>query len=121
MHKRGDYFGERALLADEPRTATVTVTSSTVRVLALDHESFSLLLGPLAELMHEFKENKHTRRVKRRASSAASHLGRGTVVMQTKKFNSVVDYEDLAKVGLLGNGGFGCVELFQHTKTGDTY
>eukprot|EP00913_Durusdinium_trenchii_P001865 g1726.t2 len=43
------YFGERALLNDEPRAATVRVVSKDAKALALDKEAFDLLLGPLEE------------------------------------------------------------------------
>jgi CRP-like cAMP-binding protein len=45
----GDYFGERALLLNEPRAATVIVTSEEVTCLVLDRDQFEMLLGPLKE------------------------------------------------------------------------
>ena len=46
----GEYFGEQALLKDEPRAATVkTLTRCTL--LALDRYSFNQLLGPLRNLI----------------------------------------------------------------------
>jgi cGMP-dependent protein kinase len=114
---RGAYFGERALLSEEPRTATVTVKSANVRVLALDQESFNLLLGSLQDLMKDSMENKAPQR--NRAKSAAW----GTIIAgpPQKKISNVIEFEDLQKIGLLGNGGFGCVELVKNAKTGETY
>ena len=43
------YFGERALLNNEPRAATIRVTSKGAKALALDKEAFDLLLGPLED------------------------------------------------------------------------
>jgi cGMP-dependent protein kinase len=46
----GGYFGERALMTNEPRAATITAVKPTT-LLALDKEEFQKLLGPLQELL----------------------------------------------------------------------
>ncbi|KAF0682462.1 Aste57867_25414 [Aphanomyces stellatus] len=46
----GDYFGERALMTDEPRAATV-IAKTEVQVMALDRQVFISVLGPLQELI----------------------------------------------------------------------
>jgi len=50
-YRSGDYFGELALLNNEPRKASVVVTSATAKVLSLDRKSFTKMLGPLQELL----------------------------------------------------------------------
>lgn len=47
----GTYFGERALLNDEPRAATILASTSQVTCLTLDRASFNQVLGPLASLL----------------------------------------------------------------------
>ncbi|CAE8618611.1 unnamed protein product [Polarella glacialis] len=47
----GDYFGELALLKDQPRAASVQVTSDTAKLLVLDRRSFKKMLGPLQDLL----------------------------------------------------------------------
>ena len=54
-YKAGDYFGERALLTNEPRAANVTVTSSTLKCYRVDREVFEVELGPLQKLMQTEK------------------------------------------------------------------
>lgn len=48
----GEYFGERALLVDEPRAANV-VALEEVECLALDREAFSKHLGSLRDIMNK--------------------------------------------------------------------
>ncbi len=51
MHyKVGDYFGERALIKNEPRAANV-IAKTKCTVVSLDRHSFKRLLGPLEDLL----------------------------------------------------------------------
>ena len=47
----GDYFGELAMLKDQPRAATIKVTSDSATILSMDRDTFKRLLGPLEHLM----------------------------------------------------------------------
>ncbi|CAG9328923.1 unnamed protein product [Blepharisma stoltei] len=46
----GDYFGELALIRNEPRAANVIATSR-LRCVSLDRHSFKRMLGPLEEIL----------------------------------------------------------------------
>jgi cAMP-dependent protein kinase regulator len=46
----GSYFGERALIKDEPRAATVSAVVPS-KCLAMDRAAFLRLLGPINELL----------------------------------------------------------------------
>ena len=46
----GDYFGERALMKNEPRAANIIATT-TLQVVALDRHSFKRLLGPMEDIL----------------------------------------------------------------------
>lgn len=48
--KEGAYFGERALITDEPRAATITAVVDS-KCLAMDRAAFLRLLGPITELL----------------------------------------------------------------------
>lgn len=50
-YKAGDYFGELALLKNQPRAASVVVESSNARVLVLGRQSFTKMLGPLQHIL----------------------------------------------------------------------
>ena len=51
QYKAGDFFGERALLTNEPRAANVIATTA-MKVATIDRESFMRLLGPLETILH---------------------------------------------------------------------
>ena len=55
-----DYFGELALLKNEPRAANVMVTSEKVEVAFIDRASFKRLLGPLEDILKRNTERYET-------------------------------------------------------------
>lgn len=59
-YKAGDYFGERALLKNEPRAATIEVTSEQCKLMMLDRKSFNRMLGPIDEILMRNMENYKT-------------------------------------------------------------
>lgn len=89
---KADFFGERALLEDEPRAASIRAVSSKVVVYALDRESFLSVVRPA---------------VKTEAT------GGGDVVEYR--------LEELQELGLLGCGGFGSVTLVRNGKMSNTF
>lgn len=56
----GDYFGEMALLRDEPRTATVTARTA-CDFLTLNRKQFDKLLDEAPGIRHEFEEQMSLR------------------------------------------------------------
>ncbi|CAE7870483.1 for, partial [Symbiodinium necroappetens] len=80
-----------------------------LQTLVVDKESFEILLGSLQELTRRGKDG--TGSVKKPvtvAPSAAASFGK-------------IKFKDLKKLGLLGCGGFGAVEMVEHLNTGETY
>jgi cAMP-dependent protein kinase regulator len=47
----GHYFGERALLTNENRAASIVVTSPECTVLTIQRETFNRLLGNLGDIL----------------------------------------------------------------------
>lgn len=103
------FFGEKALLNNEQRAATIRVTSSNATALCVDKLSFEMLLGPLKELQERGKDG--TAKVEK-ASAGGAPEGR--------QFG-LINRKDLKRLGLLGCGGFGAVEMVEHVKTSETY
>lgn len=83
-----NFFGERALLTDEPRAATIIATTPKVRVLALDREHFLSVVHP-------------------------DELGGGMSPKAMVKY----ELRALKQIGLIGCGGFGTVTLQRCTLT----
>jgi cAMP-dependent protein kinase regulator len=52
----GDYFGELALLKNEPRAANV-IAKTKLKVVTLDRHSFKRLLGPIENMLMRNIEN----------------------------------------------------------------
>lgn len=50
QYQKGDYFGERALIKNEPRAANV-IAKSDITVLCLDRHMFKRMLGPIEEIL----------------------------------------------------------------------
>jgi len=52
-YKAGDYFGELALLKNQPRAASIYVESPSAKVLCMSRTSFTKMLGPLQEILQK--------------------------------------------------------------------
>ncbi|XP_063821702.1 cGMP-dependent protein kinase, isozyme 1-like [Ostrinia nubilalis] len=98
--RRGDYFGEQALLHEDRRLATVTAQPPGVECLTLERGPFTELLGDLDEL-----------RLKRHTVPRPSQQSKTSQVRSEFEY---VELKDLEIVGTMGVGGFGRVELVQY-------
>ncbi|CAH1794635.1 unnamed protein product [Owenia fusiformis] len=107
MLKRGDYFGEKALLSEDRRTANVIALPPGVECLTVDRDSFNTLIGDLNEL-REKDYGDEARGAQRNSTESNDYEGR-----QLEDEYSPIKLEDLEVVVTLGMGGFGRVELVQ--------
>ncbi|CAG4981280.1 unnamed protein product [Parnassius apollo] len=98
--RRGDYFGEQALLHEDRRLATVTALPPGVECLTLERGPFTDLLGNLEEL-------KNIRHAVPRASQQKK-------TSEVKSEYEFVELKDLEIIGTMGVGGCGRVELVQY-------
>lgn len=89
----GQYFGERALINNEPRAANATTLVCT-RLVRLDRGAFVSLLGPLEEIIKK-KVDRYD--------------PNGDPLCEWDPLD--VKREDLKKIGILGQGSYGVVTL----------
>ncbi|XP_058821188.1 cGMP-dependent protein kinase, isozyme 1 [Topomyia yanbarensis] len=109
---RGEYFGEKALIKEDKRTANIIAMSPGVECLTLDRESFTKHIGDLCEL-HE-KDYGDAERV-----LAFRNLENNLPALDAVKPELLdVELSDLEIVGTLGVGGFGRVELVKLERNG---
>jgi CRP-like cAMP-binding protein len=107
--KKGDYFGEMALLQEETRAATCTAETD-VRCLTLSRSNFNQRLGTYQEVFDRVEaqpEKANFRKVGDRIKANPHHLE--------------LDFEDLLIKNVIGVGSFGSVKLVVNKKTGSTY
>ncbi|XP_052832581.1 cGMP-dependent protein kinase, isozyme 1 [Octopus bimaculoides] len=113
--KRGDYFGEKALLSEDRRTANVLALGQGVECLTVDRNSFNQLIGDLNELRD--KDYGDEARGVQRSSSGHGSTTSQEQISPTRELPNK-EFEDLRLdqmevVATLGVGGFGRVELVQ--------
>jgi CRP-like cAMP-binding protein len=113
--KRGDFFGERALLKDEPRAASIKALGP-LTLLKLDRNAFKLLLGPLEDIFSQ-EADAQDRQVERIRSLGPEEMKSEVKRAAGKK----IVQADLEIIGTLGKGSFGHVQLLKHKETGETY
>ncbi|KAM9193054.1 cGMP-dependent protein kinase 2 isoform 1-T1 [Mergus octosetaceus] len=120
LHK-GDYFGEKALISDDVRSANVIADEYDVECLVIDRETFNQTVGTYEELqtyLEGYVANL-TRADEKRHAKRRSFCGQSTkevtlemIQLQEKvaQFSSS-PFQNLEVVTTLGVGGFGRVEL----------
>lgn len=123
--KKGSYFGERALLSDEPRAATITAETELL-TLELSRQDFTDLLGPLESIMKDRMSDQDEASQKYRKSlldskgSGKPGGGKRESVTDTRD-NTICALNEFKTIGILGKGAFGVVSLVVDTKTDKSY
>jgi cGMP-dependent protein kinase len=102
---QGDFFGEKALLGEEVRTANVIAMNPGVEVLTLDRESFLKLIGDLEALKKDYGD------VERRATLAKRPEPPSPTRIAEQNEFAQLQLRQLKRIATLGVGGFGRVEL----------
>mmetsp|Transcript_1565 Transcript_1565/g.2857 ORF Transcript_1565/g.2857 Transcript_1565/m.2857 type:complete len:791 (+) Transcript_1565:53-2425(+) len=106
--KEGDFFGEMALLNEEPRVCDVVANSDKVVTYELDKAAFQRILGSLEDIMKRAVNKRSKQNAK-----AGAKASTGTSLRDIPK-------SQLREVAFLGTGTFGRVTLVQDKKSGET-
>lgn len=106
------YFGERALMNIEPRSATVSSKQTSVCCLKISAAIFHLLLGSLQDLMQKRITEKN-----KALSGSTTSASMGSAKDDQMK----IVMDDLTILGTLGKGSFGFVRLVRHKKLGGVF
>ncbi|XP_075240396.1 cGMP-dependent protein kinase 1-like isoform X4 [Convolutriloba macropyga] len=99
--QKGDYFGEKALICEDRRTASI-ITDTEVECVQIDRSNFIELIGPLEEIKNKKYSDTHK-------TDAATRED----VAFPEEFQHV-KISDLYHLGTIGQGGFGRVDLVKH-------
>ncbi|XP_067928056.1 cGMP-dependent protein kinase 1-like [Watersipora subatra] len=109
---RGEYFGEKALLNEDRRTANVIACHPGVELLTLNREAFTSLIGGLTDI--DYRDGE--RLAKWKADVSSNGLDKGLPIPVIDAEFRSIQMSDLDIISTLGIGGFGRVELVQHKK-----
>ncbi|XP_053547989.1 cGMP-dependent protein kinase 2-like [Bombina bombina] len=118
----GDYFGEKALISEDVRSANIIAEEDDTQCLVIDRDTFNQMVGTYQELQTYLREyvyqlalNDHDRRNARKKSLHHSMSRDNSEVNQLRelvsRFSSTSPFRYLDVITTLGTGGFGRVEL----------
>jgi CRP-like cAMP-binding protein len=99
----GSYFGERALLHQEPRAANVIALTEVVKLLAVSKETFEEVLGPLQEIIDADRKEREEKAQKLQQLREAEGLADATV--GDFSFDGVTVVDDLTQYALCSHTG----------------
>ncbi|KAM8940241.1 cGMP-dependent protein kinase 2 isoform 1-T1 [Pelodytes ibericus] len=118
--EKGDYFGEKALISDDVRSANI-IADDNVECLTMDREMFNQTVGTYEELQKYLEgyvsnlnlddERRHAKRLAVGQNLKAISLEMIQMKEMVARFSSSSPFEDLEIITTLGVGGFGRVEL----------
>ncbi|KAI3372103.1 hypothetical protein L3Q82_006956 [Scortum barcoo] len=119
--QKGDYFGEKALISDDVRSANIIAEENGVECLVIDRETFDQTVGTFNELqkyLHGYVatlDRDDKKRHARRSVSRHQSQPLSPDVIQLKEMVSAFPpsrpFDHLDVIATLGVGGFGRVEL----------
>ncbi|XP_033998061.1 cGMP-dependent protein kinase 2 [Trematomus bernacchii] len=112
----GDYFGEKALISEDVRSANIICNENDTHCLVVDRDNFNQMVGTYEELQAYLKEyvDELSRSDERRnALPHSPHIDSAEAqeLRRLREKISLLPFKDLEVIATLGMGGFGRVEL----------
>ncbi|XP_058891262.1 cGMP-dependent protein kinase 2 [Acipenser ruthenus] len=112
----GDYFGEKALISEDVRSANIIANENDTQCLVVDRDTFNQMVGTYEELQTYLKEyvEQLSRSDEERNVVPLSPLVDSEVTRLREKispFATDTPFQHLEIIATLGMGGFGRVEL----------
>ncbi|XP_076126156.1 cGMP-dependent protein kinase 2 [Alosa pseudoharengus] len=118
LHK-GDYFGEKALISDDVRSANIIADEDGLECLVIDRETFNQTVGTFSELQKYLqgyveildRDDKKRHAKKLTPSLQSPPLSPGLIELSETDQSPTPRLSNLEVITTLGVGGFGRVEL----------
>uniref|UniRef100_A0A8D3B106 cGMP-dependent protein kinase n=1 Tax=Scophthalmus maximus TaxID=52904 RepID=A0A8D3B106_SCOMX len=113
----GDYFGEKALISEDVRSANIICNESDTHCLVVDRDNFNQMVGTYDELQACLKEYvEELSRSDERRNALSSHTKKEAQELRRLRERIALlpphqPFQELEVVATLGMGGFGRVEL----------
>ncbi|XP_077416531.1 cGMP-dependent protein kinase 2 isoform X1 [Vanacampus margaritifer] len=119
--EKGDYFGEKALISDDVRSANIVADDDGVECLLMDRQTFNQTVGTFNELQKCLQDyvatldqddmKRHARKLSWRRPSQTLHPDVRRLKEMAAAFSPSRPLDHMDVVATLGVGGFGRVEL----------
>ncbi|XP_063050671.1 cGMP-dependent protein kinase 2 [Engraulis encrasicolus] len=129
MLQKGDYFGEKALISDDLRSANIIADEDGVECLVIDRETFDQTVGTFSELQKYLqgyvetldRDDKKRQAKKMNSLPSSPPLSPGLIELNERDVGSTPRLSNLEVITTLGVGGFGRVELVKVKNEDLTY
>lgn len=108
--QRGDYFGEKALLADDVRQASCVAVGRVI-CLSISRDDFIAMIGSWQDITNS--DNLQSFKAAKKAKIRES--------VYDSQYHVMIHFEELEVLNTLGVGAFGRVRVARHKTSGQLY
>jgi len=109
---RGDYFGEKALLSEDVRTASIVAEKAGAKCLVIERDIFKRYIGCITQIAESNYGDKE-QMISEEGKSGKDQKEESSPVVNNKSKFEKVTLKQFKVISTLGTGGFGRVELVE--------